>query len=125
MSTRMIQPGHVGFHSGELAVQRRAGVEAEAARLRRMVAPGELRGGVAALLADASFAAVTARDRDGRLWISPVTGQPGFLAATTPTRLSMRTALKATRCTDSTRVSRSESSLWTSRPSAGSASTAR
>ena len=93
MSTRIIQPGHVGFHSGELAVQRQAGVEAEAARLRRMVAPGELRGGVAALLADASFAAVTARDRDGRLWISPVTGPPGFLAATTPTRLSMRTAL--------------------------------
>ena len=94
MSTRMILPGHVGFHSGELAVQRRAGVEAAAARLRRMVAPGELRGGVAALLAGASFAAVTARDRDGRLWISPVTGQPGFLATTTPTQLSMRTALE-------------------------------
>ena len=55
-----------------------------------MVGPGELRGGVAALLADASFAAVTARDRNGRLWISPVTGPPGFLVATTPTRLSMQ-----------------------------------
>ena len=94
MSTRMIQPGHVGFHGGELAVQRRAGVEAEAARLSRMVAPGELRGGVAALLADASFAAVTARDRDGRLWISPVTGPPGFLVSTTPTLLSVRSGLK-------------------------------
>ena len=63
MSTGIIQPGHVGFHSGELAVQRRAGVEAQAARLSGMVAPGELRGGAAALLADAPFAAVTARDR--------------------------------------------------------------
>ena len=43
-----------------------------------MVGPGELRGGVAALLADASFAAVTARDCDRRLWIFPVTGPPGF-----------------------------------------------
>ena len=93
MSTRIIQPGPVGFHSGELAVQRRAGVEAQAARLSGMVAPGELRGGAAALLADAPFAAVTARDRDGRLWISPVTGPPGFLAATSPTRLSIRSAL--------------------------------
>ncbi|HEX7429893.1 MAG TPA: pyridoxamine 5'-phosphate oxidase family protein [Mycobacterium sp.] len=90
MSSQRTEPGPVGFHSGELAVQRRAGVEAEAARLSRMVGPGELRGGVAALLADASFAAVTARDRNGRLWISPVTGPPGFLVATTPTRLSMQ-----------------------------------
>ena len=93
MSTGIIQPGHAGFHSGELAVQRRAGVEAQAARLSGMVAPGELRGGAAALLADAPFAAVTARDRDWRLWISPVTGPPGFLAATSPTRLSIRSAL--------------------------------
>ncbi|MEO3761592.1 pyridoxamine 5'-phosphate oxidase family protein [Mycobacterium sp. B14F4] len=60
-----------------------------------MVDRGELRGGVTAVLARASFAAVTARDRDGRLWISPVTGPPGFLAATTPTRLSLKTALSA------------------------------
>ena len=78
-----------GFHSGELAVQRRSGVEAKAARLSRMVGPGELRGGVAALLHDAPFAAITARGRDGRLWISPLTGRPGFLTATTPTTLSI------------------------------------
>jgi predicted pyridoxine 5'-phosphate oxidase superfamily flavin-nucleotide-binding protein len=83
----------VGFHGGELAVQRRAGVEAEAARLRPMMAPGELRGGAPAFLAHASFAAITARDRDGRLWTSPLIGPPGFLAATTPTRLSLRNTL--------------------------------
>lgn len=90
MSSQQTQAGSGGFHSGELAVQRRAGVEAQAARLRPMMGPAELRGGAAVLLAHASFAAMTARDGDGRLWISPLAGPPGFLAATAPTRLSMR-----------------------------------
>src|ERR1700754_1444196 len=93
MPSQQIRPDAVGFHSGELAVQRRAGVEAEAARLRPMVAPGELRGGAPAFLAHATFAAITARDRDGRLWTSPLVGSPGFMAATTPTRLSLRNML--------------------------------
>ncbi len=82
-----------GFHSGELAVQRRAGVETQAARLSRMVGPGELRGGAAALLEVATFVAITARDRDGRLWISPLTGPRGFLAASTPTTLAVTSKL--------------------------------
>jgi hypothetical protein len=56
----------VGYHSGELTVQQQAGVEAQAARLARMVAPGELRSGMAAFAAGASFAAITARDRISR-----------------------------------------------------------
>ncbi|MDY6999793.1 MAG: pyridoxamine 5'-phosphate oxidase family protein, partial [Actinomycetota bacterium] len=71
----------VGFHSGELAAQQHAGVQAQAARLARMVGPGELRAGVAAFLAEATFAAITARDRAGRLWTSPLLGPPGFLHA--------------------------------------------
>ncbi len=55
--------------------------------------PGELRGGAPAYLAHASFAAITARDRDGRLWTSPLVGPPGFMAATTSTRLSLRNTL--------------------------------
>ena len=93
MSSQQTHTDAVGFHSGELAVQRRAGVEAQAARLRPMMAPGELRGGAPAFLARASFAALTARDSGGRLWISPLVGAPGFLAATTPRRLSIRYAL--------------------------------
>ena len=93
MSSQQINAEAVGFHSGELAVQRRAGVEAQAARLRPMMAPGELRGGAPAFLAHASFAAITARDNDGRLWTSPLIGPPGFMAATTPTRLSLRNML--------------------------------
>ncbi|WP_123026697.1 pyridoxamine 5'-phosphate oxidase family protein [Mycolicibacterium stellerae] len=93
MSSQQIHTNAVGFHSGELAVQRRAGVEAQAARLRPMMAPGELRGGAPAFVAHASFAAIGARDRDGRLWTSPLIGPPGFMAVTTPTRLSLRNLL--------------------------------
>jgi uncharacterized protein len=93
MATGQANADAIGFHSGELAVQRRAGVQAEAARLRPMMAPGELRGGAPAFLAHASFAALTARDRDGRLWTSPLIGPPGFMTATTATRLSLRDVL--------------------------------
>jgi uncharacterized protein len=80
-----------GFHGGELAVQRRAGVTQQAARLSPMVARGELRGGIAAFLANATFAAITARDRSGRLWTSPLVGAPGFLTAASPTSLAIDT----------------------------------
>ena len=52
-----------------------------------MVERGELRAGVAAFLAGATFAAITARDRNGRLWTSPLIGPPGFLEAVSPTSL--------------------------------------
>jgi predicted pyridoxine 5'-phosphate oxidase superfamily flavin-nucleotide-binding protein len=81
-----------GFHPGELAVQRRAGVGAEASRLAGMLAPAHLSGGFARFLADRTFAAITARDRAGRLWISPLTGAPGFLAVTGPEALHVHAA---------------------------------
>src|SRR6266478_1520273 len=79
-----------GFHEGELAVQRRAGVVAQAARLSGMLAPGELSGGFARFLAGRTFAALAARDDDGRLWVSPLSGPAGFLDATGPTTLAIR-----------------------------------
>ncbi|WP_235892484.1 pyridoxamine 5'-phosphate oxidase family protein [Mycolicibacterium hodleri] len=81
-----------GFHPGELAVQRHAGVAREAARLSAMVGRGELRSGVAAFLAGATFAAITARDDAGRLWTSPLSGPAGFLKAASPTSLLIETA---------------------------------
>lgn len=68
-----------GFHEGELATQRLAGVEADAKRLERMLDPGSLSAGAAKFLALQSFAALTARDRDGVLWTSPLVAPPGFL----------------------------------------------
>jgi predicted pyridoxine 5'-phosphate oxidase superfamily flavin-nucleotide-binding protein len=68
-----------GFHEGELAVQRRAGVRRDAARLSGMLAEANLDGGFGRFLAAQRFAALAARDREGRLWVSPLLGEPGFL----------------------------------------------
>jgi uncharacterized protein len=69
-----------GFHEGELAVQRRAGVLDEAARLAALVEPGELGAGAARFLQDRTFAVIAARGADGRLWTSALSGPRGFLA---------------------------------------------
>lgn len=71
-----------GFHEGELAVQERAGVRAQAARLGdAMLATPDLDGGMGRFLAHRAFAVLTARDADGRLWTSPLFSSPGFLEA--------------------------------------------
>jgi hypothetical protein len=89
------RPSAGGFHAGELAVQRRAGVEAEAARLAPMLEPAELRGGLTAFLADRTFAVLAARDPAGRLWASPLIGPAGFLTVTSQTTLHVKAATRA------------------------------
>jgi predicted pyridoxine 5'-phosphate oxidase superfamily flavin-nucleotide-binding protein len=81
-----------GFHAGEIAVQQRAGVRAVADRLAGMLDEPDLRGGPARFLAERTFAALSARDRAGRLWIGALTGAPGFLEVTGPAALQVRTA---------------------------------
>jgi predicted pyridoxine 5'-phosphate oxidase superfamily flavin-nucleotide-binding protein len=68
-----------GFHDGELAVQREAGVVLQAGRLEGMLAPADLSGGAGGFLAKQTFAALTARDGDGVLWTSPLAAPAGFL----------------------------------------------
>jgi predicted pyridoxine 5'-phosphate oxidase superfamily flavin-nucleotide-binding protein len=95
-TTAPVEPGRVadvGFHAGELSVQQRAGTREEAARLSPMLDPAELRGGIVAFLADRTFAVITARDADGRLWSSPLTGPAGFLEAVSPTTLAIHARL--------------------------------
>ncbi|QNE20457.1 pyridoxamine 5'-phosphate oxidase [Kribbella qitaiheensis] len=70
-----------GFHEGELEVQKLAGVAHDAARLQGMLRPPLLDGGAAKFLSQREFAAITARDRDGLLWTSPLQGPAGFLEA--------------------------------------------
>lgn len=77
----------LGYHPGELAVQRLAGVTGQAARLAGMVGAGQLSGGLGAFLAGRTFAALSARDRDGTPWVSPLIGAPGFLEVAGPTTL--------------------------------------
>ncbi|HEY2225744.1 pyridoxamine 5'-phosphate oxidase family protein [Actinomycetospora sp.] len=79
--------GATGFHAGELAVQQRAGTRGEAQRLAGMLDEPDLRGGVGHFLAERTLAGLVARDTAGRLWISPLTGAPGFLDATGATTL--------------------------------------
>jgi predicted pyridoxine 5'-phosphate oxidase superfamily flavin-nucleotide-binding protein len=81
------------FHDGELAVQRRAGVDGDAARLAGMLDPPDLRGGMSRFLSAQTFAALTARDASDRLWISPLVGPPGFLEVTGPTSLQIHSTL--------------------------------
>ncbi len=85
----MTVPDAAGFHAGELAVQSRAGVGPQAARLAPMVARGQLSAGMAAFVSGVTFAAMTARDSTGRLWVSPLFGAAGFLSATSPTVLQI------------------------------------
>jgi predicted pyridoxine 5'-phosphate oxidase superfamily flavin-nucleotide-binding protein len=73
--------GTEGYHEGELAVQRRAGLLREAARLSGMLAAPDLSGGFGRFLADRAFVVITGRDAEGRLWISPLFADPGFLDA--------------------------------------------
>jgi hypothetical protein len=69
----------VGFHEGERLVQQRAGVAAEARRLERMLDLPDLSGGAERFLADRTFAVLSGRGPDGRLWTSPLRGPAGFL----------------------------------------------
>jgi predicted pyridoxine 5'-phosphate oxidase superfamily flavin-nucleotide-binding protein len=85
-------PANPGFHDGELAVQRRAGVQAEAARLVGMLAPADLSGGFALFLAERTFLVVTGRDTAGRLWTSPLLGPPGFLQVRSATEVAVHAA---------------------------------
>jgi hypothetical protein len=74
-----------GFHEGELLVQHRAGVGLEARRLERMLDLPDLTGGAERFLADRTFAVLSGRGPDGRLWTSPLRGPAGFLHASART----------------------------------------
>jgi hypothetical protein len=83
-----------GFHPGEMAVQRQAGVRNEASRLSRMLEPVTLSRGITAFLAERTFLVITARSapgraEPGRLWVSPVVGPPGFLEVRSPSELAV------------------------------------
>ncbi|MBB2947525.1 hypothetical protein FB565_007296 [Actinoplanes lutulentus] len=88
------QRADAGFHAGEIALQRQAGVRHEAARLAPMLEPAELSAGVARFLAGQTFMAVTGRDATGRLWTSALTGPPGFLDVRSGTELAVHTRIR-------------------------------
>lgn len=77
----MSQFADAGFHSGELLVQRLAGVDYEASRLKGMLQPAGLSPGARRFLDACTFLAITGRDRESRLWTSGLVGSRGFLHA--------------------------------------------
>lgn len=76
------------FHSGERAVQRRAGVADEARAVGRGIGR-TLTPPVARFLARQRLAVAASLDGEGRVWASLLTGPAGFLSAPDPGRLSI------------------------------------
>ncbi|OMC35587.1 pyridoxamine 5-phosphate oxidase [Mycolicibacterium fortuitum] len=71
------------YHSGELAVQRRMGQHAIAARVGRMIRT-EVPAAAAAFLAEQPMIVIAAADGEGRVWASLIAGPPGFVHADDP-----------------------------------------
>jgi uncharacterized protein len=67
------------FHSGEIEVQGRAGVRAEAGRVGRIIGP-DLSPAFERFLLRQRLAVAAARDTAGRVWASLLTGPAGFIA---------------------------------------------
>ena len=75
-----------GYHEGELAVQRQAGVLANAERIGRSI-HGEIPELARRFAADQRFVILGAADGDGRVWATMLRGEPGFLSAPSAERL--------------------------------------
>ena len=67
------------FHPGEIAVQTRAGVTADAAEVGEGILE-HIPGGVRDFLAPRRMVVIASLDARGRVWASVVTGEPGFLS---------------------------------------------
>jgi len=77
----MNEPPSDVYHEGEIAVQREAGVRERAEEMAGMVdeaVPDS--DSVRALVADQPHAVVTSVDHDGNVWVSFLTGEPGFIS---------------------------------------------
>ncbi|MFA6300239.1 MAG: pyridoxamine 5'-phosphate oxidase family protein [Nocardioides sp.] len=84
-------PRPTGFHEGEVAVQELVGVRREAVQLEGMLAPASISRGMAGFLAQRTFAGLTARDRQGRLWTTALAAPAGFLEVTSTESIRVHT----------------------------------
>src|SRR5262245_3028756 len=82
------------FHEGERAVQARAGVVAEARGLGRGISRS-IPPGAGPFLEGQRLAVLAGVDRAGRVWASPVMGNPGFITAPDSGILRLAAALPA------------------------------
>lgn len=84
------------YHPGERAVQERAGAGEMALRIGRAIR-AEIPPAAAAFLAEQRFAVLGWLDDrpGGGVWASAIHGQPGFLAASSPTTIAARPGVAA------------------------------
>jgi len=88
------------YHEGELAVQERAGAGDMARRIGRGLR-ADIPPGAAAFLREQRFAVLGWPEATGdgarapRMWASPLSGEPGFLAVASPRAVSVRADLVA------------------------------
>lgn len=78
------------FHDGEKAVQERAGVRTDAAKLGSMMVQSYLDDDFAGFLEAQPFVVVASSTRSGQVWASVLTGFPGFAVATDPEHVDLR-----------------------------------
>lgn len=69
------------YHSGELAVQARVGVQAEAESLAQKMGGAIIKPAAKKFLASQRLAIASTIDSSHRVWASQLTGEPGFLQA--------------------------------------------
>ncbi len=79
------------YHSGEIAVQTRAGVREMAQRVGHGIHAALDRSG-AEFLAEQPLVIVSSRDEEGHVWASILTGQPGFAHAVDAWTVHIRAA---------------------------------
>ena len=78
----------IGYHEGEIEMQRRAGTREEAARMNRGIA-GTLTGTAQAYLGTLRLIIVGSVDSERRAWASALAGEPGFLSIESPQSLAI------------------------------------
>lgn len=83
------------FHSGEVAVQTRAGVRGTAAKLGPRMIQTELPADFAQFLAHQSFLYLAAVAPDGHVWATALAGPAGFTRAVSRTRVEIHSELAA------------------------------
>ncbi len=69
------------YHSGELAVQARLGIQAEAESLAKAIGGAVVKPAMQSFLASQRLAIASTIDSSNRVWASLLTGEPGFLQA--------------------------------------------
>jgi predicted pyridoxine 5'-phosphate oxidase superfamily flavin-nucleotide-binding protein len=77
------------FHSGEKAVQERAGVRAAASKLGPRMVQSEIPADFAEFLTHMSFVYIAVAAADDRVWVSVLAGPSGFARAASPTRIEI------------------------------------